>query len=72
MDNNNLDKNKLLDTIGESEICSICGKSVAWGSGRYVNRLPDLIEKEIRLKMGRPIPEGDFVWPECDVRTEYE
>jgi hypothetical protein len=55
-----------------TDICNICGKSVEWGSGRYVNRIPDLNEKEIRVKMGRPFPEGDFVCAECDVRKENE
>ncbi|CAG0981365.1 hypothetical protein METP3_02101 [Methanosarcinales archaeon] len=72
MDNNNVKQHELLDTTKEFELCSFCGKSVAWGSGKYVNRIPDLNEKEIRLKMGRPFPEGEFVCADCDVRTENE
>ena len=44
--------------------CSFCGRSVAPGSGLFVNRIPD-VEHEARLKAGRPFPDGDFVCCEC-------
>jgi hypothetical protein len=28
-----------------TEICNICGKSVEWGSGKYVNRFQILTKK---------------------------
>jgi hypothetical protein len=52
------------------EICNICGKSVAWGSGKYINRIPDCNDRETRFSMGRPFPEGDFVCAECDARRD--
>lgn len=55
-----------------TEICNICGKSVEWGSGKYVNRAPDFNDREIRLNMGRPFPEGDFVCAECDTKREKQ
>ncbi len=50
------------------EICSECGKSVAFGSGRFVNRVPDFNTVEERKNIGRPYPNGDFICPECDVK----
>jgi len=52
-----------------SEICNECGRSVKWGSGWFVNRVPDLNEPEERKVAGRPFPEGDFVCAECDEKT---
>ena len=48
-------------------ICNECGRSVAWRSGRYVNRIPDLNSVEVRKEMGKPFPEGDYVCEECDM-----
>lgn len=45
--------------------CNECGKSVKLGSGRYVNRVPDLNKYEDRLEMQKPFPEGDFICIEC-------
>jgi hypothetical protein len=49
-----------------NEICNECGQSVAWGSGRRVNRVPDLNDVETRHEMGKPFPEGDFTCEECE------
>ena len=48
-----------------TEICNECGASVAPGSGRFVNRVIDLNDKETRIEMGKPYPEGDYICPEC-------
>ena len=48
------------------QICNECGRSVAFGSGRFVNRVPDLNSAEERKEMGKPHPEGDFMCAECD------
>lgn len=48
------------------EICCECGRSVKMGSGRFVNRIPELNDYETRKEMGRPYPEGDWVCEECD------
>jgi hypothetical protein len=49
-----------------TEICNFCGRSVAWGSGRFVNRIPDLDTPAERLANGRPYPFGDWICAECD------
>lgn len=49
-----------------TEICNECGESVAQGSGKFVNRVPDLNTAEERVEMGKPHPEGDFMCAECD------
>jgi hypothetical protein len=50
------------------QICGECGRSVAPGSGWFVNRVPDFNTVEERRVIGRPFPEGDFVCAECDQR----
>ena len=49
-----------------AEICNECGRSVAPGSGRFVNRIPDLNDEKTREEMGKPFPEGDYICEECD------
>jgi hypothetical protein len=50
----------------DAEICNQCGRSVAWGNGWFVNRVPDLDTLEDREAMGRPYPEGDWICADCD------
>lgn len=50
----------------EKEICNECGRSVAFGSGRYVNRVPDLDTVEERREAGKPFPEGGWLCAECE------
>lgn len=50
------------------EMCNECGKSVAFGSGRFVDRVMDFNDLETRRDMGKQFPEGDFICPQC----EYE
>ncbi len=54
------------------QICNECGKSVAWGSGLFVNRIRDLNTKEERMEMGKPHPEGDFICVECESKIRLE
>ena len=49
-----------------TEICNECGKSVKWGTGLFVNRVLDFNDKEMRIKMRKPFPKGDFICMECD------
>ena len=49
-----------------TEICCECGVSVAFGSGRYVNRIPECNDINTRKEMGRPFPDGNYVCWECD------
>lgn len=48
------------------ENCNECGRSVIFGSGWYVNRVPDFNDKEIRIEMGKSFPQGDFICSECN------
>lgn len=50
----------------EKEICNECGNSVKFGSGLFVNRIPDFNEYEDRVEMNKPFPEGEFMCVECD------
>lgn len=49
-----------------SEICMNCGKSVAFGSGLYVDRIPDANSVEERKEMGVHFPEGDYRCIKCE------
>lgn len=51
------------------EICNHCGRKVSWGSGSFVNRIPDLNDIETRRVKGLRYPYGDFVCAECDSKT---
>ena len=48
------------------EICNHCGDSVSFGSGKFVNRIPDLNDILTRIGNGLLSPKGDFVCIECD------
>jgi len=48
------------------QICYECGRSVAFGSGNFVNRIPNLDDYNIHLEMGVPYPKGAFVCDDCD------
>jgi len=52
----------------DSEICNKCGKSVAPGSGRFVNRIPDFNSCEERIVMGKLYHSGEFVCAEYDLK----
>jgi hypothetical protein len=49
-----------------NEVCNECGRSVEFGSGWFVNRVPDLNTVKTRIKMGKSFPKGDFICAECD------
>jgi len=49
-----------------SEICNLCGRSVAPGSGWFVNRVPDLNTVAERREMGRPYPGGNWLCAGCE------
>ncbi len=48
-------------------ICNQCGRSVAFGSGRFMYRIPDLHSVEERRAMGKPFPEGDYLCLDCAI-----
>lgn len=51
------------------QICNECGRSVALGSGKFVNRVPDLNDIETRRENGKPFPKGDFFCGGCDEKS---
>jgi hypothetical protein len=56
------------------EICNHCGRDVSFGSGLFVNRVPDLNDIPTRIENNLKYPEGDFVCVKCDSKSsdEYE
>ncbi len=50
----------------KTEICNHCGMSVALGSGKYVNRIPDFNDVETRVANKRVYLNGNFVCEQCD------
>ena len=54
--------------MDEKEICNECGRSVAFGNGWYINRVPDLNTIEERREAGKPFPEGGWLCAECEAR----
>ena len=55
-----------------NETCNECGDSVARGSGKFVNRIPDANDIETRKEMGKPFPEGEFMCEECEIKIDKE
>lgn len=49
-----------------NQICNHCGCRVHWGSGMFIDRVPDFNDIETRIDNHRPFPLGDFVCRECD------
>lgn len=54
----------------ENEFCNHCGNDVSFGSGRFVNRIPDLNEVPDRITNNLKFPLGDFVCQKCDEETD--
>ena len=54
------------------ENCNHCGQAVSFGSGRFINRVPDLNDLATRIENNLNYPEGDFVCIECDSKTSDE
>jgi len=54
------------------EICNECGRSVEFGSGRFINRIPDLDSISTRKENGKPYPEGNFMCKECEDKYYME
>jgi hypothetical protein len=54
------------------EICYGCGRSVAEGSGSFVNRVPSLDSQEEREDIGVPYPEGGYTCDECNTLVNEE
>ena len=44
------------------EICNHCGTSVVWGTGNFINRIPDYNDIDTKISNGLNFPDGDFVW----------
>ena len=55
------------------EICNECGRGVHWGSGLFVDRVPDCDDYKTRREiMNKPFPEGDYMCRECDYKIRDE
>lgn len=54
------------------EICNHCGRDVSFGSGLFVNRVPDLNDIATRIENNLNYPKGDFVCVECDLKSSTE
>ncbi len=52
------------------EICNHCGRNVTFGSGLFVNRIPDFNDHETRIANGLLYYLGDFVCIQCDTQNE--
>lgn len=50
----------------DTEICTLCGVSVKFGSGNFVNRVPDVNDYETKLERKKPFPHGQFICAVCD------
>lgn len=50
------------------EICNHCGHDVSFGSGRFINRVPDFNDALTRIKNNILFPCGDFLCEECDIK----
>jgi hypothetical protein len=59
----------ILDELAK-ETCYECGESVAWGSGKYVNRIPSLDCVAERKEMGVANPTGEWLCDECDSHAQ--
>lgn len=53
------------------EICCVCGRSVAAGSGQFVNRVPELNDFSVRIAIGRAFPRGGWICESCDCQRDY-
>lgn len=52
------------------EACCECGRSVAAGSGLFVNRVANFDDYETNLGRGCSFPEGEYVCAECHNEIE--
>lgn len=50
----------------DEEICAECGKSVKFGSGLFVNRVPECNDLKTRAEMGRTHITGGWICVDCD------
>ncbi len=48
------------------EICNHCGHDVSFGSNKFVNRIPDFNDIQIRIDNNLIFPLGDYICEECD------
>jgi len=57
----------------ENEIYNECGRSVAPGSGWFVNRVTDCDSYLEKVDNGKAYPKGEYLCTECDskVRKRY-
>jgi len=66
------EESKDADEVVTKETCWNCGSSVAWGSGRFMNRTPSLDSEGVRRENGAPYPKGDYLCFECEKGFEKD
>lgn len=64
--------NDWIELLYEEDICCECGESVAPGSGKFVNRIPEMSGILARVDGNRPHPTGAWVCAECEMRIEKD
>lgn len=55
-----------LEVKSTNQACNHCGKDVYFGSGKFVNRIPDFNDVNTRISNNLLFPLGDFVCEQCD------
>lgn len=54
------------------EVCNHCGDSVARGSGKFVNRVPNLNDVSTRAANNNKFPLGDYICDYCDTKSSND
>lgn len=62
--------NDWIDDTYAEDICCECGESVVPGSGKFVNRIPEMSGILARVDGNRPFPTGAWVCADCDSRSD--
>lgn len=57
------------ETPATEEICLECGESVAFGSGKFVNRIPVCDSVEENADKGVDFPQGGYICYECECKA---
>lgn len=66
MNYRNINQASECEGISNNQYCNRCGRSVRFGSGWFVNRVPDFNDPQTRIANGWRYFEGDYVCAECD------
>lgn len=61
--------NDWIDETYSEDVCCECGESVVPGSGKFVNRIPEMSGLLARVDGNRPHPTGAWVCAECEEKA---